>query len=274
MNGEFGIIKKVYSETEIIPIKLRKKTGEIEIMVVMVAFEAYFEAFPQLLLQTYTIINGYPVTKIQLLAMSASFILLAKISIQFDMMEYKKGFIQDLCYILKVIPLYCTSIIYRCMSLALILSYFKYWAAIPVVLYVCKMIILAKNIVDSKFKTMFGLSLPNMGIINGGTAVFGDVDRDQLKRFLLISTITTFFYYAIWLSIIIVLVRINPNTMEHWADIVIHSTYPKSPEAFNFLSSLYVPTNLEFIIIIVIGVGVVNVLLSYFGIKFLKVGDK
>ena len=55
-----------------------------KIMFFFMGSEAFYESFSQMILQGHTILNGYDITKIQIVAFVASFVMLAKTSISFE----------------------------------------------------------------------------------------------------------------------------------------------------------------------------------------------
>ena len=110
--------------------------------------EAFFESFPQLVLQLHIIFRGYDGTTLQYFTIAWSAFTLAKASIQFDIVGNQielNGKIEHVIYMLKVAPLYVTGIIFRCTSLALTLAYFRMFAIVPITIYVFELVWIVVN---------------------------------------------------------------------------------------------------------------------------------
>ena len=95
-----------------------------------VAIEAFFESVPQIILQKYIICFKGEATETQEISMVFSFFMLAKTTILYDLMynratEERKLFsINTLKYVLAVLPLYLTSIVFKVGSISLFCMFF------------------------------------------------------------------------------------------------------------------------------------------------------
>lgn len=161
------------------------------------SMEAFYESFPQLVLQTITIMYGYPVTIIQILSIVFSFILLAKTTPMIDSQETselstetenksKIGCCTSLKnavkYIFWLLPLYLSSIIYKVAVFSLTVAYFRTWALLTMVLLMIELIILAKV---TGFQGLYEWVYPvfsNFFIINIGGANTSSSDHIKKAR--------------------------------------------------------------------------------------------
>ena len=242
------------------------------VLATLVAAEAYFESFPQILLQLFTIINGRGATGIQIVCMSASFVFLAKTSIGFDMGAYNidlKTWKDKIAYHLRVLPLYTTCCIFRCMSFALTFSYLRYWSIIPTVAYVLAMMLITAKVVSFDVDIVYALTLSNMGMVNVGMVQSDIYNKElpdglkedlpkRLQRYLKVSTIFTFIFHTACLLIIIVMVKADPHLMEHWSRLAIHPTIPDSSSTFDLVFNN------------VIMIGIINVYIVLYSSKNIK----
>merc|ERR1712020_443957 len=138
--------------------------------------EAFYESFPQLVLQITAMIYAYPQSNLQLLSVSFSTFMLAKTVILLDSAqpvvdekskndsakdtskngENKSEGKHGLCltalitlwkgikYIFWVLPLYLTSVIFKVAAFSLTFAYLRIWAFASMVFLLIELIILAK----------------------------------------------------------------------------------------------------------------------------------
>ena len=113
------------------------KSSEVQkASTVMVGHEAFFESFPQILLQCFTIAYGYDTTIMQWVTIFASFILLARVSIAYDLVWKGLGFKDTMIETAKLLPAHVTTIMFRVSAFTITMVYLREWAIIPIlVLY-------------------------------------------------------------------------------------------------------------------------------------------
>ena len=72
----------------------------------MIGNEAFSESFPQILLQCFAIANGYDVTTVQKVTIFASFLLLARVAIVYDLLGAQKelSFKDTMIHTAKFLP--------------------------------------------------------------------------------------------------------------------------------------------------------------------------
>ena len=140
----------------------------------LVAAEAFFESFPQMILQGYTILYGYEVTTAQIISICASFLLLARTCIWIDlfMLDEELTFRETIIHTIKVLPTHVSTIIFRVSSFSLTIAFLRGWSVIPiVVLYFGLLIITYKRYrhVDDKWDfraAMWWGPLSNLSALN------------------------------------------------------------------------------------------------------------
>ena len=148
------------------------------------SMEAFYESFPQLVLQLYIIIYRYPFTFFTLLSMTSSFILLAKTIMTLDsskpkffeetskitkIQEKTPGTVDaeskerpcchhchtvatEACghimrgmkYIFWVMPFYITSVVYKVAAFSLTIAYLRVWSIVTMLILIIELVILAK----------------------------------------------------------------------------------------------------------------------------------
>ena len=87
----FPILLLITTIRVLISKHCREDDDRMKFVQFVVGAEAFFESFIQLILQEYTILYGYPVTMTQIATMAASFIMLARASILFEIQRSGKG---------------------------------------------------------------------------------------------------------------------------------------------------------------------------------------
>ena len=141
------------------------------------SMEAFYESFPQLVLQIITIIYKYRTSTVQLISISFSFIMLAKTVMHLDSFKSKllkkqakaikeaeetylsgddetnpkTGCCNNACgklcgglsYIFWVLPLYATSVLYKIAAFSLTIAYLRLWAIGTMLLLLVELIMLA-----------------------------------------------------------------------------------------------------------------------------------
>lgn len=182
----------------------------------LVAMEAFFESAAQMVLQGFTIIYGYQVTAIQGVTIAASFILLAKMSIEFDILMTEKELSckGTLMHTIQTLPCYATTITFRIASLILTFSYLRYWAIIPTFILITVLAGLSwiryeDESYYERFTHAYFLTLSNVGVLNAYSAstieTGADTDTDKTSRFVRISSVVAFMHHSAVLASIIIL---------------------------------------------------------------------
>ena len=157
-------------------------------LVKTLSMEAFYESFPQLVLQTITIIYGYPTNPIQVLSISFSFLVLTKTMLMIDNQDEVTSEMQlksmseshavlgslksAIKYNFWLFPLYISSVIYKVGVFSLTVSFFRIWSLLTMSLLIMQMIVLAKIV---GFKDAHAWVYPvfnNFFLINiGGTNI-------------------------------------------------------------------------------------------------------
>ena len=152
------------------------------------SMEAFYESFPQLVLQTITIIYGYPTNMIQLLSILFSFLVLTKTILLIDNQDEITKEITDgetdgdgwhgrlaslkitVQYNFWLFPLYISSVVYKVAVFSLTFAFFRIWSLLTMALLIIQMILLAKFI---GFEDVYSWVYPvfnNFFLINIGGA--------------------------------------------------------------------------------------------------------
>ena len=181
----------------------------------MVGLEAFWESFPQMVLQVCTLLYGYPITSIQRVTIMTSFLLLAKTSISYDMMMTNSDLtlIETVKHILKTIPCYFTTIVSRVLSISLTICYLRIWSIVAITILYLELVLLSyrrysKQKDRTKWDIFFSVyysSLCNFGGINAKN--FSDAIRAEEKgvtdeeleasiMFIKLSSVTTFLHHT------------------------------------------------------------------------------
>ena len=181
----------------------------------MVGLEAFWESFPQMVLQVCTLLYGYPITSIQRATIMTSFLLLAKTSISYDMMMTTSdlALIETVKHILKTIPCYFTTIVSRVLSISLTISYLRIWSIVPITILYLELVLLSYRRYSKQkdrtnwdiFFSVYYSSLCNIGGINANN--FSDAIRAEEKgvtdeeleasiRFIKLSSVITFLHHT------------------------------------------------------------------------------
>ena len=200
------------------------------------SFEASIESTLQLLLQLFTILNGYDSTLLQIITITASFFQIARCSLLNDLeikLTLMKGTSLGFKALLKEtiyrLPLYVSTIIFRIGSLCLTMAYLRYYSLIPIaVLFFTQTIITwtrCKKIeyddTGEAIKQIFQLVVCNVGVVNAysldQTILTVKEDDDNVVKFIRHSSIVVFLHHSIMLVIIMIIGHFFPHTSEHWS---------------------------------------------------------
>ena len=201
-----------------------KNRGIQGVAMTMVGLEAFWESFPQMVLQVCTLLYGYPITPIQRVTIITSFILLAKTSISYDMMMTTSDLTlnETVKHILKTMPCYFTTIVSRVLSISLTISYLRIWSIVPITILYLELVLLSYRRYSKQkdrtnwdiFFSVYYSSLCNIGGINANN--FSDAIRAEEKGvtdeeleastwFIKLSSVITFLHHtAVLVTIVLV----------------------------------------------------------------------
>ena len=204
-----------------------------QLTLIAVGAEAFFESFSQMVLQGNTILYGYEVTVIQIITVIASFILLARTAILYDITMTKGDmeFTESLTHTIKTFPCYATIIIFRVLAFSLTIAYLRVWSIIPIFILFVELVVIAyiryRNL-EKGWKLFMAIYLSS--ISNGGVLVannlleydrFGEfgkeLDDEAVeggRKFVRLSSIASYTHHAVVLMAIMVLVKCNPDYLQ------------------------------------------------------------
>ena len=214
-------------------------------LIQILSMEAFYESFPQLVLQTITIIYGYPTNMIQLLSILFSFLVLTKTILMIDNQdEVTSGTLERensasdffasvknaIQYNFWLFPLYISSVIYKVAAFSLTVAFFRVWSLLAMAILIIEMIVLAKltgfkdthSWVYPVFTNFFlinigGANIPNeeqQRETNEDVKKFNDSEIEEEKdetlkksyKFAKRSVVLSFIHHTLILTAIVVLV--------------------------------------------------------------------
>ena len=195
-------------------------------------FEATVESTPQLLLQLFTIFNGYQSTLVQEVAIAASFFQIARCSILNDI-ETKiaivhgeeLSFKDSLLSTMYRLPMYASTIIFRVGSLAITMAYFRYLSLIPIAILLVTQTMIAwtrykklRSAIGNTKQLTFLLVASNIGAVNALPPGSQNAEEDQnVVQFIKNSTLASFIHHSALLIFIMTVAYIFPDAMNHWS---------------------------------------------------------
>ena len=198
----------------------------------MTSAEAALESTGQLLLQLFTLCNGYHSSTIQKITICSSFFQIGRSVILQDIetklwikRESPLSFGQSLIETLKRIPIYVSNIIFRIGSLAVAMSYLRLYSIIPISILLLELGWISWNRIrklSNKERAIIlvpQLMASNLGVLNsyafdqGCGSGYGKEDEkeEDIKKFVIRSTWITFFHHSIVLAIIMVIGYFQPE---------------------------------------------------------------
>ena len=134
------------------------------------AMEAFFESGPQIILQIYIICATRNITATQAISISFSLIMLAKTTIMYDMMynetgNGKRSFSQTMKYLLAILPLYISSVIFKTGSISLFTIFFGFYTTVGLGVIFLVLLLITKKM---GFCTSDGivLALTNLTVVS------------------------------------------------------------------------------------------------------------
>ena len=128
---------------------------------------------------------------------------------------------QTLVHTVRALPCYASTILFRIVSITLTLAYLRYWSIIPNSILVLELAVLSwqrykddKRIIN-RFTNAYFLCLSNIGVLNAyspSTKVYNaDTDINRARKFIRVSSTTTFLHHSIVLSSIMILSFLYPD---------------------------------------------------------------
>ena len=191
----------------------------------LVAAEAFFESFPQMILQGYTILYGYEVTTVQIFSICASFGLLAKTCIEIDlfMLDTDMAWGTSVIHKIKSLPTHGITIIFRVSSFSLTIAFLRGWSVIPIVVLYFGLFIITYvryKHVDNKWDfraAMWWGPLSNLSALNvynvadQQMAIAYRPSEEKIFSFIRASSIWSFVHHTVVLILIMVLVNVYPE---------------------------------------------------------------
>ena len=192
---------------------------------VMVGAEAFFESFPQMILQLFTIAYGYEITTAQKVSIFASFLLISRTAISYDLLMAQKEFsLSDtIIHTIKVLPGYVTTILFRVAAFTLTIAFLRGWSIIPI--FILYLEILAVTYIRYRhvkdvglfFMALWFVSISNLTVLNVygfGESQFIESDRpskESGRKFIRLSSVVTFVHHTLLLASIMVFVVYHPG---------------------------------------------------------------
>ena len=240
----FPILLLISTMLAVISKRFREDDDWMKFLQFVVGAEAFFESFIQLTLQEYTILYGYPVTKTQIATMVASFIMLARASILFEIQRSGKGLScwETIIHTVKILPCYGTTIIFRTSSLTLTIGYLRQWSVIPIGILYLELAVLAylmcsdvKNKVI-RFQATYFMSFSNLAVINTQNADYEDDEKpsdEKTATFIRRSSILTFCHHTTLLVILMCLGQYQPEYFQEQLEGVV--LLPNNGKEFFYL---------------------------------------
>ena len=222
----------------------------------IIACEAFFESYPQIVLALYTIsFKDTKLSTMQSLCLVGSIFLVSYAIISFDIMGGDvelNGFQDYVKYLLKVLPLYCLGTFFRVASLSLTVIYLRWWAIIPTLILLGEMIIIVGTCIKWDLDIIYHMALTNLNAANIGmirikhiheeSTCEGDKEKydvswdekieSKCTLFLKVSQYVTYVHHFVVLSTILYMLRTVDNfnwlgsssTIEHM-DELFHPDY-------------------------------------------------
>lgn len=221
------------------------------ILVAFVGGEAFFQSSPQMVLQLFTIQYGYQTGPLQIITICLSFFLLAKTAIMFDLLYLESvdtkldNWKMKVKYVIKVIPVYTTGIVFRIGGLSITIAYLRYWSLILIAILIYQYAVTAYQL-GYNGRDIFIAIISNLGSMTRGVMDSGTKAQASFA-FLTISSILTFIHQSTCLVSILVMTNLSPSYFSHWS--------PKT-------KLKYFPYT-NYIISGVIAVGILNLILIF-----------
>ena len=193
----------------------------------MTAAEAGIESTGQLMLQLFTIINGYPSGLIQKITIATSFLQIGRSVILQDIetkiwikKEKPLKCCQSLIETLRRVPIYVPNIIFRTGSLVVTIAYLRIYSIIPILILVIEL----GRVSWKRFRKLndrdstFQVTISNLGVLNSYAFVMGarpfrneDEDEEDVNNFIVRSSVVTFVHHSIVIGVIMTIGYFYPS---------------------------------------------------------------
>ena len=221
----FYPIAMIFGSISVLFRTFRGKGSEVQkLSTVMVGQEAFFESFPQLLLQCFTIAYGYEVTTVQKVTIFASFFFLARVSIAYDLLWEEPSFKDTMIQTAKLLPAHVTTIMFRVSAFTMTMVYLREWAVIPIFVLYLEILTMAyikyQSVQDPvvRFRSIWYRSLSNLAVLNVYDPLETHMDEGEKRRcrnFIILSAVTTFVHHVIVITSILMLSFYYPEHFLH-----------------------------------------------------------
>ena len=137
--------------------------------------EAFFESGPQIVLQIYIICATREITATQAVSIMISLIMIAKTTIIYDMMYNETGtgnrtIGQTAKYLLAILPLYASSVIFKAGSIALFCIFLGFYTAVVITILFLVLLLITQRM-GFNFSDGLILSLMNLIVVSNKNTV-------------------------------------------------------------------------------------------------------
>ena len=207
--------------------------------------EATLESTGQLLLQLFTLLNGYPSTTIQKITICTSFFQIARSVILQDLEtkimineEESLSFCKSLIETLKRIPIYVPTMIFRCGSLVVTMAYLRSYSFIPIAILLFELgwvswIRFRKFVYKKIFIAQIIMS--NIGVLNSYAFLMEKESEDEkdINKFIARSSVLAFVHHSIVIVIIMVMGYLHSDLFT--STLILK---PSDPQFYYVLSSV------------------------------------
>ena len=205
-------------------------------MAIGVALEAFLESFLQLTLQTYTIFYGYQITNTQIATICASFFILSKASIDFELEMYEREL--SICGTVKhfafMLPGYAATIAFRVLAFSITMAFLRMWSILPMSLLFLELSVAYyisleetpwEHLEKSIPIIITNLGVTNLGMVGANHLISVEQKQNQEDvysfyvqhdRFMKLSSTLSFIHHFIVVATILGLVANNPCYLDHW----------------------------------------------------------
>lgn len=271
----YVIILICYPITLLLSLLTAMLTNDVDwynIAMLLLGLESFFQSLPQFLIQMFMVVNGFSLTVTQLLLLIISFTFLLLNCLRFDIYANQTRFLtsKDVAtYGSRVLSQHVTGIVFRCCSLVLIITFFRYWGFIVICIYVIELMLVAGLTIAFDWNVMFSLGLTNIGDVNLGVikylcdqSRFPEEMNAKLIKFVRTSAIVTFFHHLLLITTILISVSaenclFSDTIIIHWSRVVIYpGTNLVNQDIFD--NAYNVSTLFYLIITIIISLGIIN----------------
>ena len=196
----------------------------VKVGTVVVGLEAFYESFPQILLQCFVIFYGYEVTTVQKVTIFTSLFMLARVAIVYDFLWKRLSFKDTLINTAILFPAHATTIMFRVSAFTMTMVFLRGWAVIPIFALYLEMLAISyvkdQSVPDpiTRFRLIWYRSLGNLAVLNVYSLMETHMDHKEkirCRNFIIFSTIITFVHHVIVMTLIILLTFYSPEHFQH-----------------------------------------------------------